>query len=252
MESIRAIAIIPARLKSTRLPNKALLDINGKTLLQRVWENACHSKILNRILIATDDKKIEELCFNIGAEYIMTPETLQSGTDRVIYAFEQLKEDYDYIVNLQGDEPLLRAKHIDELIINAHRQNAQVTTLITKFKSNEELFNINNVKVVINQDNIALYFSRAVIPYIRDVEESKFIQHRTYWKHIGIYCYNKIALKLFASSPPSKLEQDEKLEQLRLLENYVKILCIKTDDEIIGVDTYEDYLKVKQILSQLE
>jgi len=243
----RIIALIPARYGSERLPGKPLLDICGKTLLERVWGNASRSSYLDRVVIATDDERIAEHCFNIGAEYVMTPATLPSGTDRIFHAYRQLEEDPDIIVNIQGDEPMLSSATLDRLIVSSLETDAHVTTIITKIKSNEELFNPSIVKVVLKDGGYALYFSRAVVPYLRDYPPFEFIKHHNYWKHIGIYAYKKEVFYLFNRLGVSDLENLEKLEQIRLLEIGAEFYCMVSDEKFIGVDTADDLEKVRTI-----
>jgi 3-deoxy-manno-octulosonate cytidylyltransferase (CMP-KDO synthetase) len=248
----RAIAVIPARYASTRLPGKPLLDICGKTMLQRVWEAASDSRILHRIIVATDDERIAKHCYEIGAEFILTPSDIQSGTDRVIYTYKKLGEIADLILNIQGDEPLITGDLIDDIIITAEKTESDVVTLITKFDSFEELFEPSNVKVVFRPDNTAIYFSRSVIPYIRDIKEIDWIEKNDYWKHIGIYAYRKKALFDFERLGKSNLENLEKLEQLRLLEAGATFYCLKTDLKLMGVDTPEDLKEVRRFFKMVE
>lgn len=244
----KAICIIPARYDSTRLPGKPLIKIAGKPLLQWVWEVAKKSAILNRVIIATDDDRIVALCNKIGAEYLLTPKNITSGSDRISYTYQSLKEDADIIINLQGDEPLIKADVIDSLINQFALSNADVGTLIKVIKSNDELFDPSVVKVVVDNNNYALYFSRSTIPHLRDVKKENWLQSESFWKHIGIYAYSKESLMNFSKLKPSSLELSEKLEQLRLLEYGAKFLCVETDIELIGVDTKEDVEKVEKIL----
>jgi len=159
-----------------------------------------------------------------------------------------LKEDADIILNLQGDEPLIKADVIDLLINQFALSNADVGTLIKKINTNDELFDPSVVKVVIDNNNYALYFSRSPVPHVRDTMPESWLNNNNYWKHIGIYAYRKESLLNFANLSPSKLEQAEKLEQLRLLEHGAKYLCVETDINLIGVDTKEDIVEVEKIL----
>jgi 3-deoxy-manno-octulosonate cytidylyltransferase (CMP-KDO synthetase) len=247
----KAICIIPARFESIRLPGKPLIPIAGKPLLQWVWEAASNSTTLSRVIIATDQDKICDLCKKIGAEYLLTPNDIQSGSDRVAYTYKTLDDDAEIILNLQGDEPLVKPEVIDSLIIQFSKSNSDVGTLIKKINSKEELFDPSVVKVVVDKFNNALFFSRSPIPHLRDVDENNWLAHQNFWKHIGIYAYTKQSLEKFSELKPSKLELSEKLEQLRMLENGAKYLCVETDLNLIGVDTNEDILKVEKILSTL-
>lgn len=246
----KAIAIIPARYASQRLPGKPLLEIEGKSLIQHVYDNAMKCKTLSRVIIATDDERILSKCQEFGAEAIMTPAELASGTDRLAFVVEKLNLDDDIILNIQGDEPLLEAETIDNLINTFSKSGADVGTLIKKIEDKEELFNPNAVKVVCDKNNFALYFSRSTIPYIRDQKEENWLKLNSFWKHIGVYAYRKSALKRFSELEQSHLESLEKLEQLRLLEDGARYLCIETDMKMLGVDTVEDLEKVREYFKE--
>jgi 3-deoxy-manno-octulosonate cytidylyltransferase (CMP-KDO synthetase) len=250
INEISAIAIIPARHASTRLPGKPLLDIAGKPLLQRVWESVLSSVYLNRVIIATDDAKIAELCDMIGAEYVMTPPDLPSGSDRIMYAYNEIGEDAGIIVNVQGDEPFMTGEIIDNLIDEFIKSNADVGTLVCPIKHSNELTDPSVVKVVIAENSTAMYFSRSPIPFFRDLAPEEWLNKRKYYKHIGVYAYQTESLNRFTTLPPSELELTEKLEQLRLLEFGAKYLCVETDAELIGVDTYEDLERVRKIFAK--
>lgn len=242
------IAIIPARWASSRFPGKPLADLCGKPLIQWIWEAACRSNLLDRIIIATDDERIAECAFDFGAEYAMTPSNLPSGTDRIIYALDELNETADIVLNIQGDEPLLNGKIIDSLLNAFTLSDTDVGTLVKRIYSKIELFDKSVVKVVLKSDNTALYFSRNVIPYIRDVDKDELLDKFQFWKHIGIYAYKTPSLRQFQSLSVSSLENAEKLEQLRLMECGAKFLCVETDAELIGVDTPADLENVKNII----
>ncbi len=248
--ALSILGIIPARYSSTRLPGKVLVDINGKPMLQRVWEAACRSKYLSRIVIATDDERVENLCFSIGAEFVMTPSELSCGTERAIYAYKILNEDSEIILNIQGDEPLLSGTIIDNLIESFIARNADVGTLIKKIDNNEDIFNPSVVKVTLNNESNALYFSRSPIPYLRDYPQSEWHQIHSFWKHIGIYIYKHSAFLNFNVLANSELGKFEQLEQLRYLQNGYSIHCIETDQHLISVDTNEDLELVKKYLNQ--
>ena len=243
------IGIIPARYGSTRLPAKPLLKINGKPLIIIVWENMKKSKLMDRVIVATDDERIVEVCKSYGADVVLTSNNLISGTDRVFEAYEKIGNNEDIIVNIQGDEPLLLANNIDELL-NAFINNplADVGTLITKIYDKDVLASPNVVKVVIDNNNLALYFSRSIIPYNRDEDLESWCKSIDYWKHIGAYAYKKDALYNFVKSSQSKYERVEKLEQLRLLENGFRFYCVKVQQDSIGVDTQEDLELVRKII----
>jgi len=242
----QAIAIIPARYGSTRLQGKPLMDIAGKSLINRVWEAAAHSKKLRDVIIATDDERIAEECFNIGASFVMTPPELVSGSDRVHYAYRELNEFADVIVNIQGDEPLITADLLDYFVESMFETKAEVGTLIKPISDSKDVFDPSVVKVVTNSLGEALYFSRNPIPYVRDTEKSAWFNSTKYWRHIGLYAFQPRSLWKFVHFEPAELELAEKLEQLRLLQNGIPITCFKTDIELMGVDTLQDLQRVNE------
>lgn len=248
--ALSIIGFIPARYSSKRLPGKVLTDIAGKPMLQRVWEATCRSRYLSRIVVATDDERVENLCFNIGAECVMTPAELSSGTERAIYAYRMLDEDSEIVLNIQGDEPLLTGDLIDHLIESFVVRNTDVGTLIKRINNVEDIFNPSVVKVVLNNESNALYFSRSPIPYLRDYNQTEWTKVHTFWKHIGIYIYKASAFLNFSVLADSELDRLEQLEQLRYLQNGYSIHCIETEDELISIDTYEDLEKLKKYLNQ--
>jgi 3-deoxy-manno-octulosonate cytidylyltransferase (CMP-KDO synthetase) len=247
-KSKQAIAIIPARYGSSRLEGKPLIKILGKPLIQWVWEAAAHSTMLRDIIIATDDDRIMEECFMFGASCIMTPDVLPSGSDRVFWAYKELKEFADLIINIQGDEPLITPELIDSLIKSMLDTNAEVGTFIKKIKTYEELQDPAVVKVALSNKNQAMYFSRSPIPFVRGVPTEQWLQSRTFWKHIGIYAYQPHTLWKYVHFQSTDLEETEKLEQLRLLQNEIPINCFETNIDLIGVDTKEDVLRAEKAL----
>ncbi len=248
IKQLNAIGIIPARYASTRLKVKPLVDIGGIPLIIRVWKNISESKSLKRVVVATDDERILEICNQYGAEAVLTPKELVSGTDRVYNAYKKIGASEEIIVNIQGDEPLLTYDIVDNLLEKFALSSADVATIITKINDEKELFSENCVKVVIDKNNIAIYFSRSPIPYLRDKAKSEWIENALFWKHIGIYAYKKEALEKFVNLPVSKYENLEKLEQLRLLEENAKYLCVECNKQLIGVDTPEDLELVRKII----
>ena len=247
MNNTNIIGIIPARYSSQRLNAKVLADIKGMPMIIRVWQNVSKSKYMRQTIIATDDKRIADVCKQFNCPFVMTEPELNSGTERVFSAYNLLKSNHDIIVNIQGDEPLLQAKDIDLLLEQFIKTNFDVGTLITKINTNEEIFNPNNVKVVLDKNNCAMYFSRSAIPFVRDLESTEW-HNKNYWKHIGIYAYRKNVLEKFVSLPQSELENYEKLEQLRLLELGYKLYCVATDTKLVGVDTQEDLDLVRSMI----
>jgi len=234
----RIVAIIPARLASTRLPGKVLRPIAGVPMLGWVYRAALACPQLDQVLIATDSPEVVAFADSQGWPSFMTSTTLASGTDRVNAVANLVDAD----IYVQGDEPLLRPEHIDSLLRPFTRTDAEVTTLSTPCTP-QEINDPNAVKVVTTNDGRALYFSRATIPYQRGTP-------LTPRKHIGIYAYRKAALRRFAELPPSPLESVERLEQLRLLEEGISIHVAPTLFNTIGVDTEEDLLAVERILRE--
>jgi 3-deoxy-manno-octulosonate cytidylyltransferase (CMP-KDO synthetase) len=235
---MRIIAVIPARLASTRLPGKVLRPIAGVPMLGWVYRATLACPQLDQVLIATDSSEVVAYADSQGWPSLMTSPDLPSGTDRVHAVSAVI--DADIYVNIQGDEPLVRREHIDALLRPFALTAAEVTTLSTAC-SPAEVDDPNAVKVVTANDGRALYFSRATIPYIRGTAMAPR-------KHLGLYAYRKAALTRFAGLPPSPLESAERLEQLRLLENGIDIYVEHTTFATIGVDTEEDLLAAEQIL----
>jgi 3-deoxy-manno-octulosonate cytidylyltransferase (CMP-KDO synthetase) len=238
---MRIIAVIPARLASTRLPGKVLRPIAGVPMLGWVYRAALACPQLDQVLIATDSSEVVAYADSQGWPSLMTSPDLPSGTDRVHAVSAVI--DADIYVNIQGDEPLVRREHIDALLRPFALPGAEVTTLSTPC-SPAEIDDPNAVKVVTANDGRALYFSRATIPYIRGTAMAPR-------KHLGLYAYRKGALTRFAGLPPSPLESAERLEQLRLLENGIDIYVEHTTFATIGVDTEEDLVAAEQVLRQL-
>ena len=237
---MKTICIIPARYSSTRLPGKPLKDICGKPMICRVYERAKNSKLADEIIVATDDERIFQAVEKNSGRAMMTRADHKTGTDRLAEVAEKFP-DAEVIVNVQGDEPLIEASLIDELIEQFADENLQMATVATELFDEEEMKNPNNVKVVIDKKNNALYFSRSLIPYPRNAGKAKV------YKHIGIYAYRRNFLLDYAKMEPTELEKSESLEQLRALENGFKIRVIKSDCKFIGVDTEEDLKLVNEI-----
>ncbi len=250
MSKPRIIGVIPARFGSSRFPGKPLVDLLGKTMIYRVVEASLQAKTLQKIIVATDDKCIAKEAENAGALAIITNDYFQSGTDRIAATIRLADETADIIVNIQGDEPLIKPSVIDDLIASAIESNAEVTTLVTPIKSNEELENTSVVKVALAQNGRALYFSRSIIPYFRDAKLTQNFENEQYFRHIGIYAYRREVLERFVQLPPSPLELAEQLEQLRLLEDGAYYQCCKILDAPIAVDTPNDADIVREILEK--
>jgi 3-deoxy-manno-octulosonate cytidylyltransferase (CMP-KDO synthetase) len=252
-----AIVIIPARYDSTRFPGKPLYPLRGIPLIQHVYENSKQSRLASNVIIATDNELIYERVFAFGGNAIMTDKKHPSGTDRIAEVASSLE--CDIIVNVQGDEPLIRPEMIDDVITILDDSKASMGTLIKKIHDPNEIFDPNTVKVVFDKNSFALYFSRAPIPFHRDTWkitdmglENQDLKERSQsevYKHIGIYSYFREALIEFAQMEPSGLEKIERLEQLRALENGMKIKVKETLHETFGVDTPEDLARIERCLS---
>lgn len=244
-----AIGVIPARFASVRLPGKPLVDLNGKSMIRRVWEGVCQATQLSRVVVATDDDRIAQECFSFGAEVLMTPPELPSGTDRVAHACALLDTPFDIIVNIQGDEPLLHGHVVDKLVTALHTTDADVATPIKRIVDARDILNPAVVKVVVTAQGRAVYFSRSAIPFARDNENTAtWHEHHTYWKHIGLYAYRAATLRRFTTLPPSTLERIEALEQLRLVEDGATFHCVEITDQLIAVDNPEDADLVRKLL----
>ena len=218
-------------------------------MVQRVYEQAVKSTFLDKVVIATEDEKVVEHVQDFGGEVLMTGSDHASGTDRCFEVLQQEIEDYDYVVNIQGDEPFIVPRQIDELA-GLLDGAVELATLVKKITTNDELFNLGEVKTVFNNDMEALYFSRQPIPYYRNAAELDWLQNQDYYKHIGIYAYRADILKQISSLPVSKLEKAESLEQLRWLENGLKIKLAFTEYESVCIDTKEDLEKVLATLNK--
>jgi 3-deoxy-manno-octulosonate cytidylyltransferase (CMP-KDO synthetase) len=237
---MKVIAIIPARLASTRLPRKMLREIAGQPLLAHVYHAVKSSQFLDDVVIATDSEEILEVCRQNRWHACMTSTEHRSGTERVHEVAGVMAA--DIYVNVQGDEPLIRTEHIAALLGVMENPAAQVGTLMTRARS-ADIKNPNAVKVVTDANGRALYFSRATIPFDRDA------MRPPYFKHLGLYAYRKFALDRFCELPESPLERSERLEQLRFLENGIPIYVAETEFDTIGVDTEEDLRRVEKLLA---
>lgn len=242
---MKILGIIPARYASTRFPGKPLVDIHGKTMIQRVYEQSIKTKGLAHVVVATDDERIAEEVSNFGGQCVMTAGTHQSGTDRCAEVAEKMPE-YDIIINIQGDEPYISPEQIELLSTCFLEDKTQLATLIKEIHTAEELFNVNIPKVVVNAHQEALYFSRQTIPYLRNTERENWLKVHQFYKHIGIYGYRREVLLALTKLEPSTLELAESLEQLRWLENGFTIKTKVTQLETIAIDTPEDLKKISK------
>lgn len=245
---MKILGIIPARSQSTRFPGKVLVDIKGKSMVQRVYEQASKSTLLSKVIVATESKEVKTHVEAFGGVAVLTADHHASGTDRCFEALTLQEDKYDYVVNIQGDEPFISPAQIDELsgLLDG---KVELATLIKKITTNAELFNYGEVKTVFNQNMEALYFSRQPIPYGRNEGEMEWLQNHLYYKHIGIYAYRADILDKISKLPVSNLEKAESLEQLRWLENGLKIKLAYTEHESVSIDTKED---LDQVLANFD
>jgi len=242
------IVIIPARYESSRFPGKPLAVLGDKPMIQWVYENC--SKALKHVWVATDDDRILNTVHNFGGNAVKTLSTHQSGTDRCAEAASILskKIEFDVVINVQGDEPFIQPEQID-LLKSCFEDKSDIATLIKKIDSSEELFNPNRPKVVVDNKQNALYFSRSPIPFVRGEEKNTWHLKSSFWAHIGMYAYKGDVLQKITKLKRGKLEILESLEQLRWLENGFKIKTRETDHQSIGIDTREDLKIALQLLS---
>ena len=245
---MKFIAIIPARYASTRFPGKPLAMLGGKPVIQRVYEQAV--SVLDEAYVATDDERIFQTVTGFGGRAVMTRADHKSGTDRIEEAVEKLETDADVIINIQGDEPFVQASQIETLCHLFDAPETQIGTLGKPFETMEAVLNPNSPKIVCDRRGFALYFSRSVIPYVRNKKQQEWLQHFPFLKHLGLYAYHREVLREVTQLPQSPLELAESLEQLRWLENGYRIRVGKTDVETVGIDTPEDLERAEQFLRQ--
>lgn len=238
---MKFLGIIPARYASSRFPGKPLVDIGGKTMIQRVYEQVAPA--LDAVCVATDDPRIFQAVEGFGGRVVMTSSSHRSGTDRCAEAWTNVGGNFDVVINIQGDEPFIQSEQIEQLKSCFDDESTQLATLVKAFRPEEgweALSNPNSPKVVLNQAKEALYFSRSVIPYLRNVPQNDWLSAHTFYKHIGIYAYRPEVLLHLASLSQTPLEQQESLEQLRWLENGYRIKTALTNMENIAIDTPDD------------
>jgi 3-deoxy-manno-octulosonate cytidylyltransferase (CMP-KDO synthetase) len=240
---MKKVIVIPARLDSSRLPKKVLLDLKGKTVIQRVYEQCLRVKNIDGVYIATDSSEIEEVCRSFTNHIIFTKSTHQSGTDRIGEAVAGI--DCDVVLNVQGDEPFIDPNLIEELVNSFNDDQVSMASAMSKIENIKDLQDPNVVKVVVDTQNNAIYFSRAPIPFPRDHQEiihsNEELKNHNFFRHIGIYGYRKDFLAKYIEMDQTNLEKLEKLEQLRVIENGFKIKMIEAATSLTGIDTLEDY-----------
>ena len=245
---MKFIAVIPARYASTRFPGKPLAVLGGKTVIQRVYEQAV--SVLPEAYVATDDERIFQAVEAFGGRAVMTRADHKSGTDRIEEAVEKIATDADVIINIQGDEPFIQPSQIETLIQLFDDPATQIGTLGKRFETIDAVRNPNSPKIVTDRRGFALYFSRSVIPYIRGIEADEWLTHYPFLKHLGIYAYRREVLAEVTRLPQSALEKAESLEHLRWLENGYRIRVGLTDVETVGIDTPEDLARAEAFLNK--
>ena len=254
---MKSIAIIPARYASTRFPGKPLALLGGKPVIQRVYEKV--APLVDMAVVATDDDRIYDAVVAFKGRVVMTSSSHKSGTDRVQEAYQKVTEalgvQYDVVINVQGDEPFIAAQQIQAVQDCFMDARTDIATLVKPFHPEDglaALLNPNSPKVVVGQQGQALYFSRSVIPYLRGIPQEEWLQHHTFLKHIGLYAYRPEALARITAMPQTPLELSESLEQLRWLENGLRIIVREVDIETVGIDTPQDLERAEAFLNEIK
>lgn len=241
-----AVAMIPARLSAKRLPGKPLILLAGKTLIQRVYEAVVKTRLFQDVFVLTDSEQVSQNVEDFGGKVIITSDSCRSGTDRILEIRDMIE--CDVVFNVQGDEPFIDRNSLSPLIKQFSDETVEIASLMSEIRNEKEIGNPNNVKVIVDSSNNALYFSRSVIPYKREASE---IARFSYYRHVGVYAFRRRVLAGLAALKPGCLEQVEKLEQLRWLENGYKIKMVTTDYQGFGIDTPEDVKKGEELLGLL-
>jgi 3-deoxy-manno-octulosonate cytidylyltransferase (CMP-KDO synthetase) len=251
---MRFLGVIPARYASTRFPGKPLVDIAGKSMIQRVYERTTDA--LEEVWVATDDARIEAAVQGFGGRVVMTSVDCPTGTDRCREAAEKIAaathSSFDVVINVQGDEPFLHPEMLEKLKTCFDDGTADIATLVNPVVEPEEILLPSEVKVVFDKNKDALYFSRSPVPYVAEIEQGKWHEHHTFYKHVGVYAYRTDVLRKLAELGVSSLETAERLEQNRWLENGYKIKVEITDHESVPVDTPEDLERIERLLEKRE
>lgn len=249
----KIVGIIPSRYASTRFPAKPLAKIGGKSMIQRVYEQCKKAESLSEVVVATDHQAIADEITAFGGEFVMTSENHPSGTDRCYEAYTSLQQNFDYIINIQGDEPFIQPEQIDLLASLLGDKQVEIGTLVNPVESSEDFHNPNVVTVTKNIRDEALYFSRSPIPFFRNAGDvSEWLKQHDYFRHVGIYAYRADILAELTQLSPSSLEKAESLEQLRWLENGYRIKIAQSPYKSMGVDTPEDLQKAEELLHKTD
>ncbi|MCB2197190.1 MAG: 3-deoxy-manno-octulosonate cytidylyltransferase [Bacteroidetes bacterium] len=243
---MKLIGIIPARYASTRFPGKPLVDINGKSMIERVYEQA--KKSLKTVYVATDDDRIVNEVKRFGGDVVITSESHKSGTDRLAEAVQIIQKDtnqqFDIVINIQGDEPFIQPEQIEEIKSCFNEQGTEIGTLVKAIDKNEDIFDPNKPKVMLDKDMNAICFSRSAIPYLRNIEKKQWHLKHTFYRHIGMYAYKTETLLRLTLLEQTPLELAESLEQMRWIENGYQIKVAKTNFDSVGIDTPEDLTNI--------
>ena len=247
-ERLQFAGIIPARYASTRFPGKPLATLAGKPVIEHVYRRVAEA--LGSAYVATDDERIAQAVERFGGQAVMTRADHKSGTDRIAEALEKTGREVDVVVNVQGDEPFITTRQIETLCHCFDDEQTQIATLGKPFESMEAVENPNSPKIVTDLKGFALYFSRSVIPYIRGFEQTDWLSHFPYLKHLGIYAYRTEVLREITQLPQSPLEKAESLEQLRWLQAGYRIKVGITNEETVGIDTPEDLVRAERFLNE--
>ncbi len=253
MKDLKYICFIPARFESSRFPGKPLAMIGDKMMIQRVWERV--SKVLPNTYVATDDERISSVVESFGGKVVLTSRNHKSGTDRCREALDKVGGDVDVVINVQGDEPFIMEGQIHAIMNCFDDDNTQIATLARPFDSSRpmsELIDPSTPKLVVDNDNFALYFSRSIIPYLRGQNENEWAKKHDFFTHVGMYAYRSSVLREISNLPQSSLELAESLEQLRWLQNGYKIKVGFTNCPTIGIDTPQDLQSAIKMLDKLE
>lgn len=244
------LGVIPARYASSRFPGKPLIDIDGMSMIQRVYMQAKKSSALSEVIVATDDERIKKHVESFCGIAFMTKTEHPSGTDRCFEVLQKTGIDYSHVINIQGDEPFIDPSQIDLLAGTLRDKTTELATLVLPVDSYELLFSESEVKVTVNSKMEALYFSRMIIPYLKGVDKKEWHNHFKYFRHVGLYAYRSDILEKITKLKPSSLEIAESLEQLRWLENGYKIKVAVTNHDSFGVDTPEDVERILKMMGK--
>ncbi len=249
---MKILGVIPARFASSRFPGKPLADLLGKSMVERVYMQCKKARRLNEIVVATDHQQIFDHVLGFGGNACLTSDQHPSGTDRCCEALQLQKSSFDFVINIQGDEPFINPQQID-LLCSSLEANTELATLIQKIVSIDQINSSNEAKVVINKNREALYFSRSPIPFVQKINQKEWLDHTIFYRHVGLYAYREDILKKITQLPVSALETAESLEQLRWIENGFRIKTVETDiEEGMCIDTPEDLTRAIDHLMKLK